>query len=271
MGWEQVRCGTHAASRPVPRRPAGTAAANAAYLVVYDNAAGVIERDSRPLGWPAGAPAMTRGSVITVGGDAQLAAQFAAGDPDAVRAVYQTYGRLVYSVAFKVLGDVGLAEDATQQTFVQAWRAADSYDPTRALGPWLASIARRAAIDVYRRTRRHQTTYGLDSVDAALVSPPPSAEQIYEVSEVRRAIDALPADDRELVRLQHFLGLSHAEIADRLDIPVGTVKSRTFRVHRRLVGMLGHLRGETNDTVVGIDHSPARHSQTSAKEVIPDE
>jgi RNA polymerase sigma-70 factor (ECF subfamily) len=188
-----------------------------------------------------------------------------------VRAVYQAYGRLVYSVAFKVLGDVGLAEDATQQTFVQAWRAADSYDPTRALGPWLASIARRAAIDVYRRTRRHQTTYGLDSVDAALVSPPPSAEQIYEVWEVRRAIDALPADDRELVRLQHFLGLSHAEIADRLDIPIGTVKSRTFRVHRRLVGMLGHLRGETNDTVVGIDHSPARHSQTSAKEVIPDE
>jgi RNA polymerase sigma-70 factor (ECF subfamily) len=99
---------------------------------------------------------------MAVGGDAQLAAQFAAGDPDAVRAVYQTYGRLVYSVAFKVLGDVGLAEDATQQTFVQAWRAAASYDPTRALGPWLASIARRAAIDVYRRTRRHQTHYGLD-------------------------------------------------------------------------------------------------------------
>ena len=183
----------------------------------------------------------------------------------------ETYGRLVYSVAFKVLGDVGLAEDATQQTFVQAWRAADSYDPTRALGPWLASIARRAAIDVYRRTRRHQTTYGLDSVDAALASPPPSAEQIYEVWEVRRAIDALPADDRELVRLQHFLGLSHAEIADRLDIPLGTVKSRTFRVHRRLVGMLSHLRSDTDDTVVGIDHSPARHSQTRAKEVIPDE
>jgi len=206
-----------------------------------------------------------------VGGDTQLAAEFAAGDPDAVRAVYQTYGRLVYSVAFKVLGDAGLAEDATQQTFVQAWRAADSYDPTRALGPWLASIARRAAIDVYRRTRRHQTQYGLDSAEATLVSPPPSAEQIYEVSEVRHAIDALPPDDRELVRLQHFLGLSHAEIADRLNIPVGTVKSRTFRVHRRLLGMLGHLRGDTDDAVVGMDRTRAPHAQSSAKEVIPDD
>jgi RNA polymerase sigma factor (sigma-70 family) len=258
------------ATRPVLRH-VGTAPAKAAYLGVYDTTACVLDRGSRPLGWPADSSTVPRRSVIPVGGDAQLAAQFAAGDPDAVRAVYQTYGRLVYSVAFKVLGDVGLAEDATQQTFVQAWRAADSYDPTRALGPWLASIARRAAIDVYRRTRRHQTHYGLDSADASLVSPPPSAEQIYEVWEVRRAIDALPPDDRELVRLQHFLGLSHAEIADRLKIPVGTVKSRTFRVHRRLLGRLGHLRGETDDAVVGIDHSPARQTQTSAKEVIPDE
>ena len=249
----------------------GTAPAKAAYLGVYDTAACVLDRDSRPLSWPADSPTVARGSVMAVGGDAQLAVQFAAGDPDAVRSVYQTYGRLVYSVAFKVLGDVGLAEDATQQTFVQAWRAAGTYDPTRALGPWLASIARRAAIDVYRRTRRHQTQYGLDSAEASLISPPPSAEQIYEVSEVRHAIDALPPDDRELVRLQHFLGLSHAEIADRLKIPVGTVKSRTFRVHRRLLGMLGHLRGETNDAVVGIDPSPVRQAKTSAKEVIPDE
>ena len=251
--------------------PCGTAAAKAAYLGVSDSAACVLDRESGPRRWAAGSPTVARGSVMPVGGDAQLAAQFAAGDPDAVRAVYQTYSRLVYSVAFKVLGDVGLAEDATQQTFVQAWRAADSYDPTRALGPWLASIARRAAIDVYRRTRRHQTQYGLDSADASLVSPPPSAEQIYEVSEVRHAIDALPPDDRELVRLQHFLGLSHAEIADRLKIPVGTVKSRTFRVHRRLLGMLGHLRDESDEAVVGSDHSPGRQDRTSAKEVIPDE
>jgi RNA polymerase sigma factor (sigma-70 family) len=200
-------------------------------------------------------------------GDAELAAQFAAGDPDAVRALYQAYGRLVYSVAFKVLGDAGLAEDATQQTFLQAWRAADRYDPARALGPWLAAIARRAAIDVYRRTRRNQPQYDLDSADAALVSLPPSAEQIYEVWEVRRAINALPEDDRELVRLQHFVGLSHSEIAERLAIPVGTVKSRSFRVHRRLVGMLGHLR----DNGEGTERSQATPARTSGGEVDSDE
>jgi RNA polymerase sigma factor (sigma-70 family) len=177
-----------------------------------------------------------------VTGEAEVAAGFAAGDPDSVRVVYQTYGRMVHSVAYQVLGDVGLAEDATQQTFIQAWRKAASYDPTRALGPWLATIARRAAIDVYRHNRRHQGLEGLDSADPALISLPPSAEQIYDVWEVRRALDALPAQDRELIRLQHFGELTHTEIAEQLAIPIGTVKSRTFRAHRRLAGLLGHLR-----------------------------
>jgi RNA polymerase sigma factor (sigma-70 family) len=193
---------------------------------------------------------MTASSVASVVmGDAQLAAEFATGDPDAVRVVYETYGRLVYSVAFKVLGDSGLAEDATQQTFLQAWRSAERYDPTRALGPWLATIARRVAIDVYRQSRRNQTHAGLEAVDAILATPPPSAEQIYDVWEVRRAVESLPTDEQQLVRLQHFSGLSHTEIAERLDIPLGTVKSRTHRAHRRLVGMLGHLRPGSDEVI----------------------
>lgn len=199
---------------------------------------------------------MITGSFTRVAtGDAGLAAEFATGDPESVRAVYALYGRLVYSVAYKVLGDAGLAEDATQQTFLQAWRAADKYDPSRALGPWLATIARRVAIDVYRQSRRHQAYGDLDESDPALVSAPPSVEQIYEVWEVRRAVDTLPPDERELVRLQHFSGLSHTEIAERLELPVGTVKSRTHRAHRRLVGLLGHLRSGDDDTnEAGVAH-----------------
>jgi RNA polymerase sigma factor (sigma-70 family) len=201
---------------------------------------------------PSRTPASDRkhwASVATVAlDDAGLAARFASGDADTIRVVYQNYGRLVFSVAYQVLGEVGLAEDATQQTFVQAWRAATTYDPSRALGPWLTTIARRVAIDVYRRERRHRNLDSIDSADPALVTLPPSAEQIYEVLEVRQALEELPDQDRELIRLQHYDELTHTEIARQLEIPLGTVKSRSFRAHRRLAGLLGHLRAEPDDT-----------------------
>ena len=175
-----------------------------------------------------------------------MALRFRDGDADAVRSVYREYGRLVYAVAHKVLGDRSLAEDATQQAFVQAWKAAATYDPSRDLGPWLATIARRAAIDVHRRESRRSAQALEDVAPAhpAIVTLPPSAEQAYDVWEVRRAIDELPAEEQEVVRLQHLDGLTHAEVAARLDVPVGTVKSRSFRAHKRLAGRLGYLREE---------------------------
>jgi RNA polymerase sigma factor (sigma-70 family) len=189
-------------------------------------------------------------SVTTVAlDDAELASSFASGDADSVRVVYHTYARLVFAIAYRVLGDTGLAEDATQQTFVQAWRAAGSYDPSRALGAWLTTIAKRVAIDVHRRERRHRNLDNIDSSEsAALITLPPSAEQIHDVAEVRRAVDELPTAERDLIRMQHFDELSHAEIADKLGIPLGTVKSRTFRAHRRLAGILSHLRAEPADS-----------------------
>ena len=183
--------------------------------------------------------------------DPEVLAGFAAGDPDAVRAVYGAYGRLVYAVAYKLLGDRGLAEEATQQAFVQAWRASGSYDPAREMGSWLATIARRAAIDVHRREARrsHGSLDDADPADPALVTLPPSVERAYDVWEVRRAIGTLDPGDAELVRLQHFEGLTQAQIAERLGVPVGTVKSRSFRAHRRLAGMLGHLRDNPDRTI----------------------
>ena len=175
-----------------------------------------------------------------------MAERFRDGDADAVRDIYREYGRLVYAVAHKILGDKALAEDAAQQAFVQAWRAAATFDPTRELGPWLATIARRAAIDVHRRESR-RPTQTLDEVvptHPAVVTLPPSAEQAYDTWEVRRAVEELPPEEREVVRLQHLDGLTHAEVAVRLDVPVGTVKSRSFRAHKRLAGRLGYLREE---------------------------
>jgi RNA polymerase sigma-70 factor (ECF subfamily) len=176
--------------------------------------------------------------------DGDLRTRFRQGDPDAVRAIYQSHGRLVYAVAYKVLGDRGLAEEATQQTFLKAWRAAQSFDEARDLGPWLAAIARRVAIDLYRREAARSTD-PLESVapgNPALVAAPHSAEAIYDVWEVRQAVAQLPADEQEVVRLQHLDGFTHVQIAERLGVAVGTVKSRSFRAHKRLAGLLGHLR-----------------------------
>src|SRR5262249_61033041 len=172
--------------------------------------------------------------------------RFRDGDPDAVRRVYRAYGHLVYAVAYRVLRDAGLAEEATQQTFLNAWRAASSLDENREMAPWLATIARRAAIDVQRSEARRSAD-PIDSVapgDPALSTQPPSAPALHGVWEVRRALDGLPPDEQEVIRLQHFEGLTHTEIAERLQLPAGTVKSRSLRAHKRLAAALEDEREE---------------------------
>jgi RNA polymerase sigma factor (sigma-70 family) len=183
-------------------------------------------------------------------GDAVDTVGFRRGDPEAIRGVYRAYGGMVFSVAHKVLGNRGMAEEATQQAFVQAWRAAQSFDPSREIGPWLATIARRVAIDIHRReARRPRESLDESSGHPALVVAPPEADAAFDVWEVRQAVASLPPEEREVVRLQHVEALTHAEIAERMHIPVGTVKSRSFRAHRRLAARLGHLR----DPVVGMN------------------
>jgi RNA polymerase sigma-70 factor (ECF subfamily) len=175
---------------------------------------------------------------------ADLGTRFSAGDPDAVRELYRAHGRLVYAVAYRVLGERGLAEEATQQTFVKAWRAAHSFEAGRELGPWLVSIARRAAIDIQRRegVRKSIPIESVPEADPALRSTQPPAEAVLDTWAVKAAVAELPADEREVIRLQHLEGFTHEQISERLGIAVGTVKSRSFRAHKRLAQLLGHLR-----------------------------
>ena len=165
-------------------------------------------------------------------------------EPEAVQALYREYGRLVYAVAYRVLGRRELAEDATQQTFVRAWQAADRLDVARDPGAWLATIAKRTAIDVARYEGR-RTAGALDEVNAsepAMVSSAPDLAALDAIWRVRGAIDDLPNDEATVVRLQHLEGMTHAEIADRLGIALGTVKSRSHRAHGKLAEMLGQFR-----------------------------
>jgi RNA polymerase sigma factor (sigma-70 family) len=179
---------------------------------------------------------------------ANLLEAFRRRDPHAVRAMYGKYGRLVYAVAYRALGRRELAEEAAQQTFVNAWRAADRLDVDRDPASWLATIARRAAIDIYRREASRRTTALGDVAlnDPAVVSPPPDLATLDAVWQVRRAIDALSADEAVVVRLQHLDGMTHTEIAETLGIALGTVKSRSHRAHRHLAVLLAHLRSATD-------------------------
>ena len=151
------------------------------------------------------------------------------------------YGRAVFVIALRALGDRVLAEDAVQQTFLQAWRAAERFDPSRDPGPWLYAITRRVAVDVYRRERRHRLVTRDEEPEYAAL--PPSLEKTWEAWEVRCAVDQLPEDERAVVRATHFEGLTHEEAADRLGVPVGTVKSRSHRAHRRLAVIAGARQG----------------------------
>lgn len=172
----------------------------------------------------------------------ELARQFAQGLHDAVHRLYECYGPAVFTVAHATLGDRQLAAEAVQVTFLKAWRASDRYDPSRRFSSWIYAIARRAAIDVGRRERRHTAS----EIDEARDTPTASVgiERVWDAWQVRRAIDTLSDDEQQIVRLQHFEQLTHAEIAQHLDLPLGTVKSRSHRAHRRLATALAHLQEE---------------------------
>lgn len=167
-----------------------------------------------------------------------LTVRFAAGDDEAVRAVIAEFGGAVRTVARSMVGPE-LVSDVVQQTFIKAWKASSTFDPNRDLAPWLYSIARRTAIDVLRREGRPTAGAHEPEVDASVT--PLSFERTWEKYEVRRALDQLSPEEREVVRLSHLVGLPHSEIAERLGVPIGTVKSRSNRALKRLAVALGHL------------------------------
>jgi RNA polymerase sigma factor (sigma-70 family) len=188
--------------------------------------------------------------------DEDIIESFRRGDDRATGELYNRYGKLVFTVCMRVLRDRQRAEDAVQQTFVQAWRGASSFEAGRPVGPWLATIARRVCIDLVRQDARHRNESievhdgsGTPSErrDAALVALPPSGEQIEAVWRVREAVENLSPDDRTLIRMLHFDDVSVAEIATHLGIPVGTVKSRGFRIHKQLAHTLSGLADRGGD------------------------
>ena len=180
-----------------------------------------------------------------------LIERFKAGDPDAIREIYREHAGAVYTVALSIVRDPDLAADVVQQTFVKAWRAALRFEGTRQIAPWLYSIARHTAIDLLRSELK--PTRGGHEPETDVGEQPDTFERAWETFEVRRAVDALPPNEREVVKRSHLLGFTHEQIAAQLEIPVGTVKSRSGRAHKRLASALSHLAANqsSEDDVLG--------------------
>lgn len=172
-------------------------------------------------------------------------ARFRAGDETAVREMVERHGGAVATVARSIVGgSQDHVAEVVQQTFVKAWRAASSLEPGRPIQPWLYSIARRTAIDLLRRERRPTTGDHEPERDVAV--EPMTFERSVEIYEVRQALDGLPDEEREVMKLSHLMGMTHTEIAERLGVPIGTVKSRSGRAKKRLAAVLSHYAPDTS-------------------------
>jgi RNA polymerase sigma-70 factor (ECF subfamily) len=169
--------------------------------------------------------------------DGELLQRVGEGDRDAFEQLYRRYSRPVLGLALRRLGDRGRAEDAVQETFTSVWRSARSYKPERGPGaPWLYAVARNAISD----RGRARVEPPADAPDEASNEPGPSetAERGWVSWRVHRALADLPENERSLIELAYWGGLSQSEIADLLGIPLGTVKTRTRSALARLADAL---------------------------------
>jgi len=171
--------------------------------------------------------------------DEALPALVARGDESALAELYDRFGRVAYGLALRIVRDQTLAEDAVQDAFLAAWRTAVSFDPGRGkASTWLLTLVHRRAVDVVRREERRRT----EALDAEPLAGGESTDETAEVREERRRVQAalaqLPPDQRQALELAYYGGLSQSELAERLGVPLGTVKSRMFAALARLRDLL---------------------------------
>jgi RNA polymerase sigma-70 factor (ECF subfamily) len=188
-------------------------------------------------------PEAPRSSSPAPTGDGDLIRRIAGRDREAFEALYRRFARPVLGLALRRLRDRARAEDATQETFAAIWRSAATYRPERGPGaPWVYAVARNAIVDQTRI--RLEPPAEIPDAPSDGPGPPEHAESGWLSWRVHRALQELPEHQRALVELAYWGDLSQSEIAARLEIPLGTVKTRTRAALTRLAGLLdgGELR-----------------------------
>ncbi len=172
-------------------------------------------------------------------GDRELALRLKRRDPTAMADLYDRFGRTAYSVIFHVVRDTGVAEDLVQETFLRVWNRMNGFDAERgALGSWLLTVARNRAIDYIRSADSRATRNSFELEEREHPSLFADAEkEVVSADEARRirvAITSLNQNQKRVVELAYFEGLSQTEIADRLAEPLGTVKTWARTALKRL-------------------------------------
>ena len=164
---------------------------------------------------------------------------------DAINELYERYNRLVFSVAFAIVGDQSVAEEITLDVFVQVWQRAASYRPELAkVSTWLIAITRHHAIDILRWQRSRQEGNSVNWEDIALQDGPrihnleEQIEGTLKKEQVRKAVAQLPEEQREALALAYFKGYTQSQISAALKQPLGTIKTRIRLAMQKLRKLL---------------------------------
>jgi RNA polymerase sigma-70 factor (ECF subfamily) len=183
--------------------------------------------------------------------DEVLMSQVALGDSSALGLLYDRYSANVYALALRMLGDRQLAEELVQETFLRVWRQASTYRMVRgALVAWILSIARNLAIDELRRRGARPQAVDGDAAERLALLESPGNDPVEHVlariqhEAVTGALDQIPAEQRRVLELAYFGGLSQSEIATQLGDPLGTVKTRMRLGLQKLKSVLDPRRAE---------------------------
>ncbi len=176
---------------------------------------------------------------------AELLSRVATGEHAALAEFYDATCSVVFSLALRILGDRAAAEDAVVEVYTQVWAQVGTYDPQRGTPlSWLMTIARSRALDLFRSRRRSQNVEPLEAagnVPSAAPTPEDMSVAVQRQRLIRRALEELSQDQRHVIELAYFSDLSHSEIAEKLRLPLGTVKTRIRQGMMRLRETLAPL------------------------------
>lgn len=194
-------------------------------------------------------PDTTQGTLPAPPRDAELLARIAERDESALGALYDRFAPTLLAICARILGSSGDADDVVQEVFLQVWRQASRYDPARSsVSGWLSLIARSRAIDRLRNRRvADRVAAESHAEDPRTDASPEGLRNVFLAerrARIEGALQALPAEQREVIELAFFRGLTQNEIAERTGTPLGTVKTRTLLAMKKLRKALAPDLGE---------------------------